>query len=797
MAKKPDITTIATGYYSRQALNSNFENLQTGFDNTLSLDGSTPNAMGADLDMNGNVITNASAIYVGGDDIVTTTATALAAAVEAQADAEAAVVSATASAATATTGASTATTKASEASASASAAATSETNAATSESNAATSETNAATSASSASTSATTATAAASTATTKASEASTSATNASNSATLSVNSASAAQTAQTAAEAALDSFDDIYLGPKASEPTLDNDGDALVAGSLYYNTTLDKLYVYSGSVWQVTAGAAAGDLQSVNNLSDLTNFVTARDNLGLAIGTDVQAYSTILANTTASFTTADETKLDGIEALADVTDTANVTAAGALMDSELTNITAVKALNQGVATTDSPTFAGITLDGNSFTNNVIAGTGPTLVFSDTGTNDDWRIRNANGAFIFENGVDGSPTTDRMKIDLDGDISFYDDAGGAKFFWDSSSSSLGLGTTSPTLATLDIVGTGDTKPAIHVTSGETYVNTAGNTVPRVPTDGLINIENGQLKIWPDMSGDGDYDADIWARGNLYLAADARIHLRTKIDEFVGAGTDEGRLVIGSTEDTNYIQSAKNYSGTVLKDLAIGEYNSTNWWMYFDQSAGGWVGINTTTPASALDVNGTITSTGLDVNGNTYFGNPPDGLPSNNASGEGAVMNSTGKLSMLGDSDWSLGIGRHTTVGQVAYFYYSGSVVGNIAVTASATSYNTSSDYRLKEDWQPMVGASDRVMALNPVNFAWKSDGSRVDGFLAHEVQAVVPEVVTGEKDAVDADGVPEMQAIDQSKLVPLLTAALQEALTKIDALEVRIAALEAV
>jgi hypothetical protein len=85
---------------------------------------------------------------------------------------------------------------------------------------------------------------------------------------------------------------------------------------------------------------------------------------------------------------------------------------------------------------------------------------------------------------------------------------------------------------------------------------------------------------------------------------------------------------------------------------------------------------------------------------------------------------------------------------------------------------------------------MVGASDRVLALNPVNFAWKADGTRVDGFLAHEAQAVVPAAVTGEKDGE------EMQAIDHSKLVPLLTAALQEALQKIEALEARITALEA-
>jgi hypothetical protein len=119
-----------------------------------------------------------------------------------------------------------------------------------------------------------------------------------------------------------------------------------------------------------------------------------------------------------------------------------------------------------------------------------------------------------------------------------------------------------------------------------------------------------------------------------------------------------------------------------------------------------------------------------------------------------------------------------------------------VVGSISTSASATAYNTSSDYRLKEDVQPMVGSVDRLMALKPVNFAWKVDGSRVDGFLAHEAQEVVPEAVTGEKDAVDKHGKPEYQGIDQSKLLPVVVAALQEALQKIEALEARVAALEA-
>jgi len=118
-----------------------------------------------------------------------------------------------------------------------------------------------------------------------------------------------------------------------------------------------------------------------------------------------------------------------------------------------------------------------------------------------------------------------------------------------------------------------------------------------------------------------------------------------------------------------------------------------------------------------------------------------------------------------------------------------------LVGFIETSGSSTSYSTSSDYRLKTDAQPMTGASGRVQALNPVNFEWIADGTRVDGFLAHEAQAVVPEAVTGTKDELDADGNPKYQGIDQSKIVPLLTAALQEALTKIDSLETRLTTLE--
>ena len=121
--------------------------------------------------------------------------------------------------------------------------------------------------------------------------------------------------------------------------------------------------------------------------------------------------------------------------------------------------------------------------------------------------------------------------------------------------------------------------------------------------------------------------------------------------------------------------------------------------------------------------------------------------------------------------------------------------SGTSVGSVTHSTASTAYNTTSDYRLKEDVIDIEGSLDRLKALKPCNFRWISDGTRVDGFLAHEAQEVVPEAVTGTKDAVDPEGNPEYQGIDQSKLVPLLTKALQEAVLKIEALETRVAALE--
>jgi hypothetical protein len=121
---------------------------------------------------------------------------------------------------------------------------------------------------------------------------------------------------------------------------------------------------------------------------------------------------------------------------------------------------------------------------------------------------------------------------------------------------------------------------------------------------------------------------------------------------------------------------------------------------------------------------------------------------------------------------------------------------GNANGSISTNYYQTTYATTSDYRAKEDFQPIINATSRLMSLNPVNFQWKDSDMRTDGFLAHEVAEVVSDAVVGEKDAVDEQGNDELQALDQSKLVPLLVKTIQEQQGVIEALEARISALEA-
>jgi len=170
-----------------------------------------------------------------------------------------------------------------------------------------------------------------------------------------------------------------------------------------------------------------------------------------------------------------------------------------------------------------------------------------------------------------------------------------------------------------------------------------------------------------------------------------------------------------------------------------------------------------------------------------NDNVLFGCPS--LPSDSVGGAG--------FENAADSRMILNLSTTTTsTRNVAVFRNPNNAVGTIAVGGSGTAFNTSSDYRLKENVVTEWDATTRLKQLKPSRFNFKADAdTTVDGFLAHEVSTIIPEAISGEKDAVDTDGNPEYQGIDHSKLVPLLTKALQESIARADALEARIKKLE--
>ena len=134
---------------------------------------------------------------------------------------------------------------------------------------------------------------------------------------------------------------------------------------------------------------------------------------------------------------------------------------------------------------------------------------------------------------------------------------------------------------------------------------------------------------------------------------------------------------------------------------------------------------------------------------------------------------------------------------SAVSIVIAFKNAGGQIGRIEHDNTSCGIFSSSDYRVKENVVSISDGITRLKTLKPYKFNFIENPTKiVDGFFAHEVSSTVPEAVSGTKDQVDSDGNPEYQAIDQSKLVPLLTAALQEAVAKIETLETKVAALEA-
>jgi hypothetical protein len=332
--------------------------------------------------------------------------------------------------------------------------------------------------------------------------------------------------------------------------------------------------------------------------------------------------------------------------------------------------------------------------------------------------------------------------------------------------------------------------------------------------------------------------------------LQSAGTTAVTIDTSQNVLVGTTTNSASTkvaILGS----NLVNGISVRNGTIAGNYESSDATRTSYWQFGRDniSTGNYVftyngsqqacintsgnmGIGTSSPGVKLDVSGEIRS---NVSGGTpaiYFG---DGTyqtsitgPSNSirfigdAGAERGRFDNSGnllvgttsnvgnaKVSVQGNFASNNGINiddsNNNSGSTFARFSVSGGTLcGYISrvTTTNAVAYNTTSDYRLKENIVPMTGALSKIAQLKPVTYRWKDCGVDSQGFIAHELQAVVPDCVTGEKDAVDDEGNPKYQGIDTSFLVATLTAAIQELkqindtqAETINALTARIVALE--
>jgi hypothetical protein len=377
----------------------------------------------------------------------------------------------------------------------------------------------------------------------------------------------------------------------------------------------------------------------------------------------------------------------------------------------------------------------------------------------------------------------------------------------------SSGRVGIGTTSPGSAL-----------EVNATAPVVTINSAA-----------ANASSIEFKQAGTLYGRVRFDGNNFDIGNLYSGGATIINAgnaeRARIDSsgrlLVGTSSSVAVDSAGTTFNSELQVAGSSASVTIARSIGPGNLFLARNQTVNDGSPLGVIGFqggDGTNLIQAASIQGVVDGTpgANDMPGRLVFSTTADGASSptermriNNAGrlmigGTTATSGSQAVFFQVGESTDYCHIERSgpssvieivtsvsTTAARNQYsFRNPNGVVGNIQTSGSSTSFITSSDYRLKENIIPLTCAISRVNQLQVHRFNFIADPNKtVDGFLAHEAQAVVPECVTGTKDEVDADGNPIYQGIDQSKLVPLLTAALQEALAEIESLKARVTALE--
>jgi len=280
------------------------------------------------------------------------------------------------------------------------------------------------------------------------------------------------------------------------------------------------------------------------------------------------------------------------------------------------------------------------------------------------------------------------------------------------------------------------------------------------------------------------------ADAGGQADNYFATsglsnkDLGVGLHLKIaDTGASVSSNADELVIENTSDAGLSILTANDAGGYVKfgdpqDDNAGEISYTHDDNNLSLTSGSAINFKTNNTNRMI----------IDSSGDIYIGKSSGGQNTAGIKLEG----SSGTILATRNQAVAAIFTRQNNDGEVVRIMSNTSTVGTISISGSSTAYNTSSDYRLKENVEYSFDAIERLKQLKPARFNFIADADRtVDGFIAHEVSSIVPEAVSGEKDGE------EMQGIDQSKLVPLITKALQEAITKIESLESEIDQLKGV